>query len=455
MLLSIAVVGRPNVGKSTLFNRLTHSHHAIVDNTPGVTRDRREGKGKISDLEFSIFDTAGLENHTNDDLKLSMQKQTEIAFDNATIALLLIDGRVGVTPMDRFLAKTLRTRKTPIILVVNKCEGNAGEGGISEAYSLGFGTPIPISAEHGGGLEALYIILKKESLKIKHRTEMTTNQTAYQHPEKSALKLAIVGRPNVGKSTMINKIIGQNRLLVGPESGVTRDSISVFWEFEGRLVRLVDTAGMRKKARIKEKLEYLSVGDTLRSIRFAEVVVLVLNANEVFDKQDLTIARHIIEEGRALIIAINKWDIVEDKKKVIQRIEAKLETSLPQIRGIKVITCSAKTGNGLNQIMPSILKTYTSWNQRIATGILNRWLFTTTEAHPPPLLSGRRIRLRYITQSGSRPPTFVLFSSKGDKLPESYCRYLINRLRTDLELPGVPIRLHIRKGTNPYVEGEK
>jgi len=462
MTFTVAVIGRPNVGKSTLFNRLTGKQHAIVDDTPGVTRDRREGDGSISDLSFRLIDTAGLENAYDDSLEARMRQQTEMALAEADVTLFLIDGRAGVVPLDEHFANWLRKHPTPTLLVVNKCEGKAGKAGLYESYGLGLGEPIPFSAEHGEGLSELYDALspyaseEPELLGKDGSTEfdMASELDEAQEDEQSdqPLKLAIIGRPNVGKSTMINKLLGQERLLTGPEAGVTRDAIAVAWEYQGREVRLVDTAGMRRKARIKEKLEYMSVGDTLRSIRFAEVVILVLDANAPLDKQDLTIARHVIEEGRALIIAVNKWDIADDRMVAAKRIEDRLQTSLPQVRGVPIVTCSSKTGKGLQKLMPAVLKAHELWNTRIPTGALNRWLAATVDAHPPPVSGLGRIKLRYMTQARTRPPTFALFSSRADKLPESYFRYLVNELRSDFNLPGIPIRMHGRKGDNPYVD---
>lgn len=480
MPFTVAIIGRPNVGKSTLFNRLTGKQHAIVDDTPGVTRDRREGFGSISDLEFRLIDTAGLEDAYDNSLEARMREQTEMALQEADVTLFLIDGRAGVVPLDEHFASWLRKQPTPTLLVVNKCEGKAGRAGLYESYGLGLGEPIPLSAEHGEGLSELYDALapydKEEpeyTLKADDVALADVNLEAKESAvpgddvsendfeddfsddedlENRPLKLAIIGRPNVGKSTMINKLLGQERLLTGPEAGVTRDAIAIAWEYKGREVRLVDTAGMRRKARIKEKLEYMSVGDTLRSVRFAEVVILVLDANAPLDKQDLTIARHVIEEGRALIIAVNKWDIAENRVNAAKRIDDRLQTSLPQVRGVPIVTCSSKTGKGLNKLMPAVLKAHELWNTRISTGALNRWLAATVDAHPPPVSGLGRIKLRYMTQARTRPPTFVLFSSRAHKLPESYMRYLVNELRADFNLPGIPIRLHGRKGDNPYAE---
>ena len=461
MTFTVAVIGRPNVGKSTLFNRLSGTHHAIVDDTPGVTRDRREGDASISDMEFRLIDTAGLENSYDDSLESRMRQQTEIAFDEADVALFLVDGRAGITPVDEHFAAWLRTRKTPVLLVVNKCEGKAAQAGLLESYSLGLGEPIPFSAEHGQGLSELYDALEPyaDKFRLDHADqdsdileEAGDEIDEEDEPDDGTLKLAIIGRPNVGKSTMVNKLIGEERMLTGPEAGITRDAIAVSWEYKDRLIRLVDTAGLRRKARIREKLEDMSVGDTLRSIRFAEVVVLVLDANAVLDKQDLTIARHVTEEGRALIIVVNKWDMVKDREASLGRLSDRLQTSLPQVRGVPIVTCSAKTGRGLNKLMPGVLKAYKTWNTRISTGALNRWLTAMTESHPPPIANGRRIKIRYMTQAKTRPPTFVLFSGRAHQLPTAYSRYLINGLRETFGMEGIPIRMYARKGDNPYAD---
>ena len=447
MPFTVAIIGRPNVGKSTLFNRLTGKRHAIVDDTPGVTRDRREGDARIGDLNFRLIDTAGLEDADDDALEGRMRQQTEQAVDQADATLFMIDGRAGLTPVDEHFADWLRTRSTPVILLANKCEGGAGEAGRLEAYSLGLGDPLPVSAEHADGMGELYDALCELAEGAGHSRD-DTDET--DDGEESPLQLAIVGRPNVGKSTMVNYLLGEDRLLTGPEAGITRDAITVPWDWEGRKVNLVDTAGMRRKARIDKKLEKLSVTDSLRAVQFAEVVVLVLDSNAILDKQDLTIARRVIDEGRALIIAVNKWDAADDRKASLQRLSDKLQTSLPQVRGVPILTCSAKTGRGMDAIMPAVFDIHDIWNARIPTGQLNRWFETMLQAHPPPLVSGRRLKLRYITQAKTRPPTFALFSSRADKIPESYLRYLANGLRDDFGLVGIPLRLAPRKRTNPY-----
>jgi GTP-binding protein len=433
MSFTVAVIGRPNVGKSTLFNRLTGKRLAIVDGTPGVTRDRREGEGGIADLDFTIIDTAGLDDASDESLESRMQEQTERALKDADVALFLIDARAGITPLDEHFADGLRRHPTPVIVVANKCEGGGGESGRIEAYGLGLGDPIPISAENDGD-----------------EAEEEEDEAWREKP----LQLAIVGRPNVGKSTMVNFLLGEERMLTGPEAGITRDSISVSWVWNGRQIRLIDTAGLRKKARVTEKLEGLSVGDALRAIRFAEVVVLVVDATQGLEKQDLSIARLVIEEGRALILAVNKWDATKEKKKAMAGISDRLQTSLPQVRGIPVVTCSALKGKGMEKLLPAVFDVHEVWNRRVETGKLNRWLEAMADAHPPPVSKGRRLRLRYMTQAKARPPTFILFASQKASLPESYVRYLINGLRDDFDLPAVPIRIHVRQGDNPYAKGK-
>lgn len=468
MTFRLAIIGRPNVGKSTLFNRLVGKKLAIVDDTPGVTRDRREGQGRLADLEFTLIDTAGLEEGIEDTLEGRMRSQTLKAIDEADVALLLIDARAGVTPLDAHFAKLLRPRKTPVLLAANKCEGGAGQGGLLEAYELGMGEPIPLSAEHGEGLGELYDALKP----FADEGQARAAQAAYKEEEAfepdgvdidpdseeddddptRPLQMAIVGRPNVGKSTLVNYLLGEDRMLTGPEAGITRDAIASEWSYNDRPIKLVDTAGLRRRSKVNEKVESLAGGDSIRSIKYAQIVVLLLDAEAILEKQDLTIARRVIEEGRALIIGVNKWDIVEDRKAALQRISDKLQTSLPQVKGIPVITFSAKTGKGVERLLPKVLKTYDTWNKRISTARLNRWLDIVTTEHPPPLVQGRRIKIRYMTQAKTRPPTFVIFASKAEELPDSYTRYLVNGLRDEFNIPGVPLRLHVRKGKNPYAK---
>lgn len=461
MSLTVAIIGRPNVGKSTLFNRLTGKRHAIVDDTPGVTRDRREGAARIADLRFYLIDTAGLEEADDNSLEGRMRIQTERAVADADVALFMIDARAGLTPMDEHFSQWLRTQKTPVVLMANKCEGKAAEAGRMEAFALGLGEPLAISAEHGIGMSDLYDALlefdeqKTASDKHDHDAVRVIDTDAEDDDEdvpNRPLQMAIIGRPNVGKSTLVNRLLGDERMLTGPEAGITRDAITIPWQYEGREVRLVDTAGMRKRGKIDEKLEILSVQDSRRAVQYAEVAVLVLDSNAILEKQDLTLARQVVEEGRALLIVVNKWDVAEDRKASLRRLNDKLETSLPQVRGVPVITCSAKTGKGLDKLMPAVFRLHEQWNRRVSTSKLNQWLSEMTEAHPPPVAAGRRLRLRYITQAKARPPTFILFTTRADKVPESYLRYLANGLREDFDLWGTPLRFNLRQRENPYAD---
>lgn len=449
MSFTLAIVGRPNVGKSTLFNRLVGKRVALVDDQPGVTRDRREGDARVGDLRFRIIDTAGFDDTPGDHLESRMRAQTEAALAEADAALMLIDARSGVTPLDATLAEVLRRGPIPVILAANKCEGRAGEPGLLDAYGLGLGDPLPLSAEHGEGLghlhEALTPFMAMQAAK-RERVE----GTAAGEADDPLLRLAVIGRPNVGKSTLINRLLGVERLITGPEAGITRDAITVAWSYEGTRIELVDTAGLRRKANVTGRMEAMAGGDSRRAVRFAHVVVLVLDATAGLEKQDLTIARMAIEEGRALVIAANKWDKIVDVQAATRAITDRLDRSLPQVRGIPVVRLSALTGHGLQKLMPEVLATFDRWNHRVATPRLNRWLQEIQQPHPPPLVDGRRIRLRYMTQAKTRPPTFVLFASRTSALPESYQRYLINGLREAFGFAGLPIRLHLRTSKNPY-----
>jgi GTP-binding protein len=449
MGFTAAIIGRPNVGKSTLFNRLVGQRLALVDDTPGVTRDRREGNARLADLEFHVIDTAGLEELHDDSLSARMRRQTDRAVADADVVLFVIDARTGITPLDKHFADWLRRGKTPVVLLANKAEGRAGTGGSYEAFELGLGAPIAISAEHGEGLADLYEALAPFAPPAE--PEAATPEAPTGSGE-HRIQLAIVGRPNVGKSTLVNRLIGEERMLTGPEAGITRDAIAIDWKWREQWFRVIDTAGMRRRPRVEGKLEKLSVGDTLRAIRFAEVVVLVLDAEQPFEKQDLTIARMVEEEGRALVLAASKWDAVANKKATLQLLADRTTRSLPQLQGIACVPISGKTGAGLDRLMETVLKTHAIWRKHISTPVLNRWLADVQERHPPPLVAGRRLRLRFMSQANIRPPTFALFASKPGELPDSYRRYLVNLLRADFDLPSVPIRMMLRKGKNPYAE---
>lgn len=464
MSFTLAIVGRPNVGKSTLFNRLVGKRLALVDDQPGVTRDLREGQGRLGDLRFIVVDSAGLEMADDDSLQGRMRRLTERAVDEADVCLFVIDARIGVTAADEYFAEILRRRAKHVILAANKAEGRAGESGALEAYALGLGEPLRLSAEHGEGMDDLYRALLPladafEAANVQQAPETDIDVSEDGEDDESwrpsaakPLQIAVIGRPNAGKSTLINKIIGEDRLLTGPEAGITRDSISVTTQFMHTPIRIFDTAGMRKKARISDKLEKLSVADGLRAVRFAEVVVVLLDVGIPFEQQDLRIADFAETEGRAVVVAANKWDLEDDKPHKLNELREAFERLLPQLKGAPLVTVSAKTGKGLDRLHNAILKAHEVWNRRVPTARLNQWLGAMTEAHPPPAPGGRRIRLRYMTQVKTRPPAFVVMATHTDKLPESYQRYLINGLRADFDMPGTPIRLTFRdQGTkNPY-----
>ncbi len=449
---AVALVGRPNVGKSTLFNRLVGRRLALVDDQPGVTRDRRSGAAHLGDLEFTVIDTAGLAEAPEDSLEGRMRRQTEAAIADADMSLFIIDARAGITPADETFAAMLRKSGKPVVVIANKAEGRTAEAGVFEAFSLGLGDPIPFSAEHGQGLGVLQDAI---ALHMPERAEPEDEEEDEPTPvggidPDKPLQVVVVGRPNAGKSTLINRLLGEDRLLTGPEAGITRDSISVDWSWSDRYFRLFDTAGMRRKARVQEKLEKLSVADALRAIRFAELVILVIDATQPFDKQDLQIADLIEREGRAVVIALNKWDLVEDKQSRAAELRAEAARLLPQLRGMPLVSISAERGQGLDKLMRAVVETHEIWNRRVGTSELNRWLADVIEGHTPPAVSGRRIKLRYITQPKARPPTFILFCSRPEALPDSYRRYLVNELREHFGLAGVPIRMNLRRGDNPY-----
>ncbi len=479
MGFTLAIVGRPNVGKSTLFNRLVGKRIALVDDTPGVTRDRRSARGRIGDLKFEIIDTAGLEEGKTGSLSDRMRSQTQLALKEADVTLMLYDARAGITPMDEHFADWLRRSTSQTILAANKCEGKLADANVYEAYSLGLGEPLAISAEHGEGLGELYQAI------VDALTEQGIDPYEDEAREKAAaearkpkeggpiegdldyeftdeedeaearpLRMAIVGRPNAGKSTLINTLVGEDRLIVGPEAGLTRDSIAVPWEWDGMAVKLYDTAGMRKRARVTEKLEKLSVADGLRAVQYAEVVVLLLDSERGIERQDLKIAELVVKEGRALVIALNKWDAVDDRLAAKRQLTDSLTKSLPQLKGVKVVNFSGLTGKGVQHLMPAVQEAYEIWNARIPTAGFNRWLADALEKHPAPSVGGRRIKIRYGAQIKARPPTFTLFCNRPDDLPDSYKRYLENEMRRDFDLPGVPLRLNLRKSDNPY-EGRR
>ncbi len=447
MPLTVAIAGRPNVGKSTLFNRLVGKQMALVDDSPGVTRDWREGDGHLFDLKFRVIDTAGLESvRTKGGLSTRTAAQTKKALANAHVILLIVDARAGITSEDEIIARELRKIGKPILLLANKCEGAVLPDRMTETASLGFGDPLPISAAHGDGMMDLFEALSEH---------IPEEGEAEKGDEEKSLILAVVGRPNAGKSTLINKLIGDERMLTGPEPGLTRDAVPIAWKFRDKPIRLVDTAGMRRRARVTEGLERMSVQETLRAVRLAHVVILVLDATQPFDKQDLVIAHRVIEEGRALVVALNKWDLVKDKAFVTKMIREKAGISLAQAEGLPLIPVCALKGDGLDALMHKAMESYENWNVRVSTGKLNRWLEHMEETHPPPITANRRIKLRYITQVKSRPPTFSLWVNKPVNLPESYLRFLTHGLRDTFGLKGVPIRWQMKKSENPYEDKKK
>ena len=468
MSFTLAIVGRPNVGKSTLFNRLVGRRLALVDDQPGVTRDLREGAGRLGPLRFTVIDTAGLEEATDESLPGRMRALTERAVDSADACLFLIDARVGVTPADRTLAEFLRKRAPRVILAANKAEGRAAEAGLIEAWELGLGEPVALSAEHGIGMDDLLRALEPVAAEFPDATAVVDvdvddelDDSVDEEGEGAAppvgrpIQIAVVGRPNAGKSTLVNAILGEDRLLTGPEAGITRDAIAVNLDWMGTPFRIFDTAGMRKKAKVQEKLEKLSVSDGLRAVKFAEVVVVLLDVQVPFESQDLRIADLAEREGRAVVVAVNKWDLEAEKPQKLNELREAFGRLLPQLRGAPMVMVSALTGKGLDRLHAAIVKSYAVWNSRISTARLNRWLMAQVADHPPPAPSGRRIRLRYMTQVKTRPPTFVVFASIPEAVPEDYKRFLINGLRRDFDLPGTPIRLYLRSGDNPYASRRK
>jgi GTP-binding protein len=446
MTFTVAILGRPNVGKSTLFNRLVGRKIALVDDEPGVTRDRREGIAQIGDLSFRVFDTAGLDDAKKETLEARMSAQAETAVHEADLVFFVIDARAGITPIDRMFAEKIRKFGKPVRLVANKAEARMAEAGVLESYSLGFGEPLAISAEHGEGLESLYDAVAPLMPETETVSEEETEEAELTRP----LRLAIIGQPNAGKSTLVNTMLGEERMLTGPEAGITRDAIATDWSWDGREVKLWDTAGIRRKSRVTGKIEKLAVSDALRAIRFADCVVVLIDASTVIERQDLALSDLVATEGRAVVLALSKWDLVEDKQKKLAEVHSDLEDVLPEIRGVPVVTISSKQERGVDKLMKAVFEAVDRWSARITTSQLNRWLESAVSKNPPPAPAGRRIKIRYATQASSRPPTFAVFGNQMNKMPESYKRYLMNTLRKDFDLAGVPIRFSLRGGKNPF-----
>lgn len=461
MAFTIAIIGRPNVGKSTLFNRLCGRRLALVDDAPGLTRDRRETDVQIGQFDYRLIDTAGLEEPEPGSLEERMRAQTESAIRDCDLVLFLIDARSGVMPLDEDFARLARASGKNTLLLANKCEGRAADPGFYEAYALGLGEPIAVSAEHGKGIGEVFSAIEEVCERLASDREPDSEFEPEHEAERGAdeeqigkdrpLRIAIIGRPNAGKSTLVNALLGEDRMITGPEAGLTRDSIANDFEWNNCPIKLYDTAGLRRRARISDRVEKISVADALRAIRFAEIVILVIDALHPLEKQDLHIADLVAGEGRALVLAVNKWDLIADKAEQSRTLKREIDRLLPQIKGVPIITISAKTGRGLNRLMNAVFDIYEIWNKRMKTSVLNRFLAAALQRHTPPAVAGRRIKLRYMTQPNARPPTFIVFCSRPKDLPEAYTRYLINGLREDFGLPGVPIRLHVRKGENPYV----